>query len=358
MEYSLKSYGYNREKYLEEKKSEAHLVNKDSNLDTLFSIFLNKDYNSPREKRFYFALLNTIAKEKYGHSIYDEICPPPDLIDTLAFKADTHNPHADLQHITAEAVKEAYDELVTSGFQLILTHCSIEKINGSESLTLGAYSTTISKNIRTGDAVCLASLVILKTDTTGPGELKVIPRLFRKVCSNGIVHFLGDGEEFDIKEIKKENPDPCAVKTRVKDCINHCMRHTDRFELAVKKCQTAASQQISNAGNELFSYIQQYHLHISSPAYSSILRRFMRSGDDTLWGIIGAVTAEAHKVSNITQAVEFERAGGIILYNGVSKNKKLTMMDVKQSIIDQARGQRSYPIHMSHPDTGSHQEIL
>jgi hypothetical protein len=180
-----------------------------------------------------------------------------------------------------EATVATVEALRRDGAELGLAHC--ERTTGDDGACfVSLFDRNQAKNVKQGDLVH-AGVALLRSPATG---LVVMPRVFRKVCSNGAVLELGSrtGAAIDADEV------PAAIQA----CLG-----ADVFSAAVQRFRSAANVVVEDV--EAF-----LGMGLATPR-AELRRHFAASGDRTLFGLVNAATSLAHDVADPVQRLARER---------------------------------------------------
>jgi hypothetical protein len=237
---------------------------------------------------------------------------PPELLSTLR-SLGPRGPLNGLALRVASAAKTAFDTC-REALQLRLTVCTLDKgERGDERLLLSIYSPKLQADVRVDDTVAAGVLVALQGEPDGVlCRLEVTPRMYRKICQNGLIVFQGDApaHELDLQRLlRSEAPEPLA----------HALEHTIRacfdvkvFESAVNSCRRSANEAIADR-----SHAESLVSSLSPGVRRDVLYRFSAEGDLTRWGLLNAVTAEARTAPS-GLLLDLERLGGKLARQSVA----------------------------------------
>jgi hypothetical protein len=173
-------------------------------------------------------------------------------------------------------------------------------------MLLGVHSPTLCADVRLNDPVTSGVLVALHGEPGGGGyRLRVLPRLYRKVCSNGAVLIsTGTVEELDPRLLLNAG-EPERLIHAIMRMTAACFE-PGVFQATVNHFRRSASEPAS----ETFSLLMEAGLN--PLVIRSMFRRYTERGDFTRWGLGNAVTAEARTASGALM-LELEQLGGVLL---------------------------------------------
>lgn len=157
---------------------------------------------------------------------------------------------------------------------------------------------SLTDAVRPGDIV-QAGVAILRTPELG---LVAMPRLFRKLCSNGAVFDLGCATGREIE--------PFEIETAMRACLQ-----PGGFEATVGRLRWAAHEVVTE-GAELVAAARP---HSGS---DSLLSRWRQQGDRSLWGLINAATSLAHADTSWCKRLGRERDAERLLCAGLERGSE------------------------------------
>lgn len=175
----------------------------------------------------------------------------------------------------------------------------------------------VQAEIRVGDVVQAG--VQISNSEIGSGALRVLPRLWRLVCLNGMIvpskamskYHVGRKADEDAYEIYRDDTlaaDDVAFYLKVRDALTAALDET-RFESLVATLRDAAeSTPIVNPVAATRMLTQKYDL--ADTESTSILRHLSLGGDLSQWGLVNALTAAAKDADDFAREAEIEMLGG------------------------------------------------
>lgn len=178
-----------------------------------------------------------------------------------------------------------------------------------------AVTPRLQGEIKKGDTVQAG--VVIANSEVGAGALSVSEMDYRLVCLNGMIssrlmrqHHVGrqieDSEALWADDTRAA--DDRAILLKVRDMVNAAVDAT-RFKDRLDRLQGLAGNEIKGNVTKTVEVLSQ-KLGLTDTEGNSVLDALIKGGDLSAWGIVNAVTAQAHKAANYDRAVEFETAGG------------------------------------------------
>jgi hypothetical protein len=175
---------------------------------------------------------------------------------------------------------------------------------------------TIQGEVKRGDVVQAGG--IISNSEVGLGSVSVASLLWRLICLNGMKgqeayrrHHVGrkteDTGEIDWADDTRAADDK-AVLLKVRDMVRAVVDDT-RFQANLKKLQGLTEGKIVGNPTSAVEVLAQ-KLEINQGEKGGILRALIEGSDLSRWGIINAVTAQAHDALSYDRAVDFETMGG------------------------------------------------
>lgn len=203
----------------------------------------------------------------------------PDLLEAL--------PGGSSDRAWVAQAAEALEARRRRSRHLALLRCEWER-DGGPFVAISAHDPSLGGAVRLRDTVS-AGFVAIRDG----GGLRVLPRIYRKICANGAVVFLREGKE------------ALATEGNVGAAIEACFGQRD-FEEVVRTFRRAARTPLPDPAALLA------RARAASPP-AEVLARFEREGDRTAWGLINAATAAAREEPDFRLRVERERDAERIL---------------------------------------------
>lgn len=184
-----------------------------------------------------------------------------------------------------------------------------------------AVAPRVQGDVRVGDTVQAG--VIISNSEVGSGSVSVSAVTWRLVCLNGMVaakpfRAYHVGRKVDDTESlwadDTRQADDRAVLLKVRDMVRSAV-DADAFRTRLDAMRELAdgSQAIVRGDPVPAVEVLAAKVGANDTERGGILRSLIEGGDLSAWGLINAVTAQAHTVGNYDRAVEFEAAGGRLL---------------------------------------------
>ena len=186
-----------------------------------------------------------------------------------------------------------------------------------ERVYLKLVSPRLQAEVKQGDV--LEAGVIVKNSEVGDGKVLVQPYIHRLVCSNGLVRkeqfgqvHLGGQNEAGILQQDTLEQEAKSVWLQVRDWVRAVF--TGHFlEAAVAEFRAAEGVQVPVAAKvAVANVVRAYGL--TGADGEGILERYLRNDQDTMFGLVNAVTQYAHEgTTAFRRQVELEVYGGQLL---------------------------------------------
>ena len=177
---------------------------------------------------------------------------------------------------------------------------------------------TIEGEVKRGDVVQVGGVV--SNSEIGLGAASVSGLLWRLVCLNGMktsdvyrkthVGRRIEGDEIAWSE-ETVRSDDATVLLKVRDMVRAVVDET-RFRANLAKLSELTEPKITGDPARVIEVLAN-KVGASEAEQGGILRSLIEGGDLSAWGLLNAVTAQAHTVESYDRAVEFEEAGGKLL---------------------------------------------
>lgn len=186
-------------------------------------------------------------------------------------------------------------------------------------LYIQAVTDRVQGEAKVGDVVQAG--VMITNSEVGFGAGVVTPLIYRLVCKNGMACKDGrfrafhigkrveDSEELWADDTKQA--DDRAVLLKMRDTIRACL-DAALFAARVDKMNGLTTAKIAGNPVKAVELLAQT-IGASETEQDSILRSLIEGSDLSAWGLLNAVTAQAHTATDYDKSVEFERAGGELL---------------------------------------------
>lgn len=182
-----------------------------------------------------------------------------------------------------------------------------------------AVAPRLERQVKVGDVVQAG--VIISNSETGHGAVSIAPMIYRLRCLNGMVSADGRlranhvGGRIDETEAlyadDTRQADDRAILLKVRDHVKAAVDLV-AFAKRVERMSELAEQKITGSVERAVEVLAK-KVGASDGERGGMLKALIEGGDLSAWGLLNAVTAQAHTASDYDRAVEFERAGGAVL---------------------------------------------
>lgn len=229
--------------------------------------------------------------------------------DARAFLSDRY------QRIDHSEIAEVALPVIATVPQVKIVSCQITEAR----MYIQAVAPLITGEVKRGDIV--EAGVIISNSEIGMGSVSVAPLAWRLVCLNGMKMPEGNfkayhvgrriDDDADLWKDDTRKADDRAVLLKVRDMVAAALDKA-RFSAALDKMRATTEAKIT--GNPAMAVEELAKTIGASEAETGgILRALIEGGDLSAWGVINAVTAQAHSAKDYDRSVEFETAGGHLL---------------------------------------------
>jgi hypothetical protein len=178
---------------------------------------------------------------------------------------------------------------------------------------------TIEGEVKKGDVVQAGG--IIQNSEVGLGAVSISGLLWRLVCLNGMKttdafrrNHVGrrteDDGEMDWADDTRKADDK-AVLLKVRDMVRAVVDET-RFRANLLRLQVMTDVKVTGNPAKAVEVLAQ-KVGATDAEQGGILRALIEGGDLSAWGMLNAVTAQAHATPSYDRAVEFEAMGGSLI---------------------------------------------
>lgn len=178
---------------------------------------------------------------------------------------------------------------------------------------------TIEGEVKKGDVVQAGG--IIQNSEVGLGAVSVSGLIWRLICLNGmktsdafrrnhVGRKIEDDGAMDWADDTRKADDR-AVLLKVRDMIRAVVDET-RFRANLGKLQGLTEGKVTGNPAKAVEVLAQ-KVGASDAEQGGILRALIEGGDLSAWGMLNAVTAQAHSAQSYDRAVEFEGMGGSLI---------------------------------------------
>lgn len=185
-------------------------------------------------------------------------------------------------------------------------------------LYIQAVAPRLQGEVKKGDVVQAG--VVISNSEVGAGAVSVARMNYRLICLNGMImpdkfraYHVGRQIE-DTSALWQDDTrkaDDRAVLLKVRDMV-HAAVNEKEFALTLEKMRGLTDGKITGNPDEVIEVLCQ-KVGVSETEKGGILRSLIEGGDLSAWGMLNAVTAQAHVARDYDRAVELEAAGGQLL---------------------------------------------
>lgn len=177
-------------------------------------------------------------------------------------------------------------------------------------------TTPETRAVKVGDEVRAG--VIISNSEVGCGAVSIAPMIYRLVCLNGMImpdgRFRGyhvgrrvdDTEALYADDTKKA--DDRAVLLKVRDHVKAAV-DVVRFRARVESMAGLVDAKITGSPEKAIEVLAK-KVGASESERTGILRSLIEGGSLSAWGLLNAVTAQAHSAEQYDRSVELESMGG------------------------------------------------
>jgi len=202
-----------------------------------------------------------------------------------------------------------------------------------------AVTPAIEGEIKKGDVVQAG--VLITNSEVGCGSVSVSSVIWRLICLNGMKGMdrfranhvgrkIDDNEDLWSDSTRKL--DDKLVLSKVRDMVKSAVDE-NRFRKQIEHAQMLTGIKVEKDPQAAVVVLSQ-KVGVSDEESSGILKSLIEGGDLSAWGLLNAVTHQAHTAKNYDRAVEFEEAGGQMMNWGKADWKQVleaTALDVKKA---------------------------
>jgi hypothetical protein len=177
----------------------------------------------------------------------------------------------------------------------------------------------IQGEVKVGDVVQAGG--IISNSEVGCGAVSVSGLIWRLICSNGMktgdafrrAHIgreVEDNGEIEWADDTRRSDDE-TVLLKVRDMVRAVVDET-RFKVQIDRLKGLAGIKVSGNPEKVVEVLAA-KVGATEDERGGILRALIEGGDLSAWGLVNAVTAQAHEARDYDRAVEWEAAGGSLI---------------------------------------------
>jgi hypothetical protein len=178
---------------------------------------------------------------------------------------------------------------------------------------------TIQGEVKVGDVVQAGG--IISNSEVGLGSVSVAGLIWRLWCLNGaktadafrrnhVGRSVEDEGEMEWADDTRR-ADDTTVLLKVRDMVRAVVDET-RFRATLGKMQGLTEARVTGDPVAAVEVLAQ-QVNATEAEKGSILRSLIEGGDLSAWGLVNAVTSQAHNAATYDRAVEMEAAGGALI---------------------------------------------
>jgi Domain of unknown function (DUF932) len=229
--------------------------------------------------------------------------------DTRAFLSNRY------QRIENEEIAEVALPILMDIPDVKIVSCEVT----ARRMYIQAVSPRVQGEVKRGDVVQAG--VIISNSEIGQGAVVVSPLIYRLICLNGMVandgkmrgyHVGGrvdSNEELWADDTRKA--DDRAILLKVRDTVRAAVAQA-AFDDRVAKLRGLTDMRVTGNPAQAVEVLAQ-KVGASEEEKGGILRALIEGGDLSAWGVLNAVTAQAHAAKSYDRGVEFESMGGALV---------------------------------------------
>lgn len=173
--------------------------------------------------------------------------------------------------------------------------------------------------VQKGDVVQAG--VVISNSEVGMGAVSIAPMIFRLVCLNGMIaadgklranHVGGRIDETEqLYADDTRQADDRAVLLKVRDHVRNAVAAI-AFDQRLERMRDLTGIKITGNPEQAVEVLAK-KVGMQEGERGGILRSLIEGGDLSAWGMLNAITAQAHTATSYDRSVEFEAMGGQLL---------------------------------------------
>jgi hypothetical protein len=218
------------------------------------------------------------------------------------------------QRIENESIVEAIMPILMGIPDVKIVSCEVTE----RRLYIQAVAPRVQGEVKKGDVI--QSGVVISNSEIGYGAVTVANMDWRLICLNGAIsaskfraYHIGRNIE-DNAALWGEDTvqaDDRAVLLKARDMVKAAVDE-NLFRQRIEKMQGLTQIKVEGDPAEAVEVLSQ-KIGVSDDEKGGILRSLIEGADLSAWGVLNAVTHQAHTARSYDRAVEFEMAGGKLL---------------------------------------------
>jgi hypothetical protein len=246
--------------------------------------------------------------------------------NTRAFLSNRYN------RIENEEIAEAALPVLHQIKDIKIVSCEVTE----RRLYIQAVAPRLQGEVKKGDIVQAG--VVISNSEVGAGAVSVARMNYRLVCLNGMImpdkfraYHTGRQIE-DNRELWRDDTrkaDDRAILLKVRDMV-HGAVNAQEFAKTLDRMRNLTEGKITGDPSAAIEVLCQ-KVGTSDFEEGGILRSLIEGGDLSAWGMINAVTAQAHTAKDYDRGVELEAAGGELLELPNAEWKRILEGDLKKA---------------------------
>lgn len=219
------------------------------------------------------------------------------------------------QRIENEEIAEVALPILAGTPGIKIVSCQVTETR----MYIQAVTDRIQGEVKKGDIVQAG--VMITNSEVGWGAAVVSPLIYRLVCLNGMVANDGRLRQFHIGRPQHDTETLLADDTKraedkatllkVRDFVGAALSEA-AFTSRLDKMRELTGAKVEGDPAEAVTVLAK-KVNASEGERAGILRSLIEGADLSAWGLLNAVTAQAHTVTDYDRSVELEVAGGQLL---------------------------------------------
>ena len=232
--------------------------------------------------------------------------------DTRAFLSDRYH------RIENEEIAEVALPILFDIPDVQIVSCEVT----DRRMYISAVSPRLQGDVKVGDTVQAG--VMITNSETGFGAVSVRPMIYRLVCLNGMTipdarfsarhvgRQIMEGEALNaIFQDDTKRADDRAVLLKVRDVVRAAVDEA-AFRKRLESMTALTEGKIEGDPSKAVEVLAK-KVGATEGERGGILRSLIEGGDLSAWGMLNAVTHQAHKAVSYDRSIDFVEAGGALL---------------------------------------------
>lgn len=182
-----------------------------------------------------------------------------------------------------------------------------------------AVAPKIEGEVKVGDVVRAG--VTISNSEVGQGSVSVAPFIYRLICKNGAVmkdgmlranHVGGRIEETsELYADDTRQADDRAILLKVRDHVKAAVNAVE-FQKRLETMRSIAGLRITGKVERVVEVLGK-KIGANETETSGLLRSLIEGGDLSAWGLVNAVTHQAHDAADFDRNIELQQEGGKLI---------------------------------------------